>query len=75
MTDFKAIADELENTLVNMHGLRHRLASRSRTEFFMPGSLAPELLRRSQEQLEEATAPMRDAVDALRRAAIRVQGE
>ncbi len=50
MTD---IVEELEAFLSTAHTLRARLLSRSRSETFLPGSLAPELLRRSEELLGE----------------------
>lgn len=39
--------------------MQSRLSSRPRTEVFMPGSLAPELMRRSEEALREGSLPWR----------------
>jgi hypothetical protein len=45
--------DEASSWLVAARALHSRLVSRSRVETFMPGSIAPELLRRSEEVVSE----------------------
>jgi hypothetical protein len=55
----------LRDWMGDVHTLKSRLYSRSRTEFFVPGSLAPELLRRSEEMCDEVIENTREAADAL----------
>jgi hypothetical protein len=59
------VADKLRDAQSTAHTLRHRLAGRSRSETFLPGSLAPELLRRSEEALAELTDAINEAIRAL----------
>ncbi|WP_233807116.1 hypothetical protein [Paraburkholderia sp. HP33-1] len=49
-----------------------RLNGLSRAEIFNPGSLAPELLRRSEEVCDEVIERARDAADALEAANARI---
>lgn len=60
--DLSAEAVQLSAAMENAFTLIGRLASRPRSETFYPGSLAPELMRRSEECLRELT----DAVNACR---------
>lgn len=61
----EAIAARLSAALSSVHELKARLYGRSRTEVFLPGSLAPELLRRSEEFLDGIVGPLRSALAAL----------
>jgi len=51
--------------LEDVHMLKGRLSARSRTEVFYPGSLAPELLRRSEEMLGETIDRVHELTAAL----------
>lgn len=57
--EIKKAAEQLSCDLSRADTLVLRLKSRSRTEYFYPGSLAPELLRRSEEELEALMASIR----------------
>ena len=57
----------LRDWLGGVHLLRSRLAARSRTEFFMRGSLVPELLRRSEEMCAESVEEVGKAADEIER--------
>lgn len=72
MTDEEKIARGLSDLLANVHLLSSRLKERSRTEYFYPGSLAPELLRRSDEVCDAVIEHARRAVDALGATAIAI---
>lgn len=51
--------EQLDNFLSVAETLRSRLAGRSRSETFLPGSIAPELLRRCEELLSEGLPLLR----------------
>ncbi len=60
LTDLREAAEKKRTWMGGLHSLVSRLRSRSRTETFVRGSLAPELLRRSEEMLVEATDQLRE---------------
>lgn len=64
--------DELKERTISwlggVHTLRSRLSGRSRAEIFYPGSIAPELLRRSEEILAEVVEHARETIDVLEHA-------
>jgi hypothetical protein len=56
------------NWLGNANRIIARLQSRQRTEIFMPGSLAPELMRRSEDELLEGVLTVLSLIDELEQA-------
>jgi hypothetical protein len=66
------LVKQLRDWLGSVHTLKSRLASRSRTEFYVPGSVAPELLRRSEEMCDEVVEQVRDAADLIEQQAARL---
>ncbi len=63
------LVERLIGWITTARGLHRRLKGRQRTETFYPGSLAPELMRRSDELLDDGLKDISAAIAALTRPA------